>query len=110
MKPRVSTLCLFVFAVVATSRTAPGQVRFEQSPKLAELASSAVKAASERFPQEKLKDDDVAVTVADLRDAQHVKAGSYRGDAAIFPASVVKLFYLIAAHQWLQDGKLQDSD
>ena len=28
----------------------------------------------------------------------------------MFPASVVKLFYLVATQQWLEDGKLQNSD
>src|SRR5437868_12469431 len=36
--------------------------------------------------------------------------GSYRGDTRIYPASVLKLFYLEAAHRWMEDGKLKDSD
>jgi beta-lactamase class A len=34
---------------------------------------------------------------------------NYRGDAPIYPASVVKLFYLEAAHRWMQDGKINDT-
>lgn len=34
----------------------------------------------------------------------------YRGAAPIYPASVVKLFYLVAAHQWMEDGKIQDNE
>ncbi|MDJ0508276.1 MAG: serine hydrolase [Crocosphaera sp.] len=30
-----------------------------------------------------------------------IKGFSYRGDELIYPASVVKLFYLVAIHQWL---------
>src|SRR5205085_7971411 len=50
------------------------------------------------------------VTIIDLHDADHLTSGSFRGDAGIFPASVVKLFYLTSTHQWMQDGKLHDSD
>ena len=38
---------------------------------------------------------------------QHsVKGFSYRGDELIYPASVVKLFYLVAIHQWLDMGRI----
>jgi len=36
---------------------------------------------------------------------QHSPRGaSYRGVELIYPASVVKLFYLVAAHEWLEQG------
>ncbi|HEX5706131.1 MAG TPA: serine hydrolase, partial [Pyrinomonadaceae bacterium] len=35
---------------------------------------------------------------------------SFRGGEPIYPASVVKLFYLAAAHRWLEDGKLRESE
>jgi hypothetical protein len=38
------------------------------------------------------------------------KGGAYRGVERIYPASVVKLFYLVAVHEWLQQGMLQPSD
>ncbi|MGK7955024.1 MAG: serine hydrolase [Crocosphaera sp.] len=34
---------------------------------------------------------------------------AYRGDEVIYPASVVKLFYLVAVHQWLEIGKVEPS-
>ncbi len=41
---------------------------------------------------------------------QHpIKGFVYRGDELIYPASVVKLFYLVAIHQWLETGKIQPS-
>jgi hypothetical protein len=97
-------------ALTCMAPSASAQLEVESSPTLVELAQSAVRTATEKFPDEKIKFDDVAVTILDLRNPKHVTAGSVRGDAAIFPASVVKLFYLVAAHQWLQDGKLQDGD
>ena len=38
-----------------------------------------------------------------------VRGFSYRGVECIYPASVVKLFYLVAAHEWLQTGMIQPS-
>jgi hypothetical protein len=41
---------------------------------------------------------------------QHpVRGFSYRGSQPIYPASVVKLFYLVACHEWLHTGMLQPS-
>ena len=38
-----------------------------------------------------------------------VRGFSYRGVERIYPASVVKLFYLVAAHEWLERGMVQSS-
>jgi beta-lactamase class A len=37
------------------------------------------------------------------------KTASYRGDVAIYPASVVKLFYLVNAHAQMEAGTLKDT-
>ena len=77
---------------------------------LNDIVASAVKQAQSKFPDEKLKDEDVAVTLIDLREPAKPRSGSFRGGEPIYPASVVKLFYLAATHRWLEDGKLKDSD
>jgi beta-lactamase class A len=74
------------------------------------VVTGAVRRTQAQFPNENLRDDDVAVTVIDLRDPAHPRRGSFRGDQPVYPASVVKLFYLAATHQWLQDGRLRDSE
>ena len=35
-----------------------------------------------------------------------VRGAGFRGDVPIYPASVVKLFYMAAVEQWLEDGRL----
>lgn len=41
---------------------------------------------------------------------QHpVRGCSYRGVEKIYPASIVKLFYLVAIQEWLQQGMIADS-
>ena len=38
-----------------------------------------------------------------------VRGFSYRGVERIYPASIVKLFYFVALHEWLEKGMLQPS-
>ena len=38
-----------------------------------------------------------------------VRGFSYRGVEIIYPASVVKLFYLLAVHEWLEKGMIENS-
>lgn len=40
---------------------------------------------------------------------QQPKGASYRGVERIYPASVIKLFYLVAIHEWLERGMVQSS-
>jgi beta-lactamase class A len=74
------------------------------------LVDGAVHQTLSKFADKQLKPDQIAVTLVDLRDPQRPVRASYRGDAQIYPASVVKLFYLVAVHRWLEDGRLQDTD
>jgi beta-lactamase class A len=45
-----------------------------------------------------------------LSDPQRPLQASFRGGEPIYPASVVKMFYLAMAHQLLEDGKLKETD
>ncbi len=54
-----------------------------------------------------LEPGDLAVTLIDLREPANLRFGQYRGQERIYPASVVKAFYLAAVHQQLEDGKLK---
>jgi beta-lactamase class A len=53
-----------------------------------------------------LKATQLALTVIDLRTGE---TGSYRGDVPIYPASVVKLFYLVDAQAQMEYGILADT-
>ena len=52
--------------------------------------------------------DQIAITCVVLEGKQ--ESASHRGSIQIYPASVVKLFYLAAAHAWLEEEKIKDSD
>jgi beta-lactamase class A len=79
----------------------------ESSPALQTLLNAAVGETLDKFAAKKVTSDGIAATLIDLRDSNRLKMASYRGDQKIYPASVVKLFYLAALHQWLEDGRVK---
>src|SRR5262245_2978216 len=94
-------------AEVSAQVNAPPVTRDQQ--RLQALVDSAVTATLEQYAAQKLQSNQLAVTLVDLRDRQRPVQAGYRGDVQIYPASVVKLFYLAAAHRWMEDGKLSDT-
>jgi hypothetical protein len=70
---------------------------------------TTIQTTLERFAGAGVKPDEIAVTLVDLTRAEQPGRASYRGDVPIYPASVVKLFYLAAAHHWLESGRLEDT-
>lgn len=80
------------------------------SPALQSVVDEAVRETLRRFSDRKLAENQLAITVIDLRDAERPALASYRGEERIYTASVVKLFYLAAAHRWLEDGRLKETD
>jgi hypothetical protein len=80
---------------------------FAETNPLQQALNATVTATFEKYPT--LKKDELAITAIDLKEHEHPMTARYRGDAAIYPASVVKLFYLVAAHRWMEDGKIKDT-
>jgi hypothetical protein len=80
------------------------------SPELQRVVDEAARAAVARFAAKGFGEKNLAVTLVDLTDPKNVRRASFRGAEPIYPASVVKLFYLAAAHRWLEDGKLRESE
>ena len=96
---------------------------FCQDEGLANIASQILETARAKFPT--LTRDKLALTwivyeppvmvntggalsAAEFWQYQ-VKGFSYRGVERIYPASIVKLFYLVAIHEWLQGGMISES-
>jgi beta-lactamase class A len=76
-------------------------------PSLQEVLDRAAKTTLERFADKKLEEKQLSITLIDLRDPQRPVTASFRGNERIYPASVVKLFYLVAAHRWLEEKKIE---
>ena len=77
---------------------------------LQDLVNEAAHTALTKFADKKLTESQLSITLIDLRDPQHPVTASFRGNERIYPASVVKLFYLGAVHRWLEDKKIQETD
>lgn len=76
---------------------------------LQNLVNLAVAAALEKFAPQNLRADELAVTLVALRDSKNPVAANHRGDAPVYPASVIKLFYLVAAHRQMEDKIISDT-
>lgn len=83
-----------------------GYVAPKMSPSadLKVLVDAAAKDAMAAFP--KLKETDLAVTVIDLRDGKKFQWAEFRGEIPIYPASVVKMFFMAALERQLEDKKI----
>jgi len=97
MKIKSRALGLFIMVAV-TAGASP----------LGDILNHAVVDTRAEFIDPALKPEQLAVTVIDLRGPVPVQA-DYRGEERIYPASVIKLFYLAYAHRLLEDGKLADT-
>lgn len=79
------------------------------SPRVRKIVDTTVEAVLQEFQTAKLLTNEIAVTLVDLSNPAGPEWASYRGAEGIYPASVVKLFYLVAAHRWMEDRKLEDT-
>jgi hypothetical protein len=78
---------------------------------LQSLVATAVSAALEKFAPIHLRADELAVSLAEpaAETKSQSPPGQHRGVAPGYPASVIKLFYLAAAHRWLEDQRISDT-
>jgi len=81
-----------------------------KSAALQDLVNEAGHTALTKFADKKLTESQLSITLIDLHDPQHPTTASFRGNERVYPASVVKLFYLVAVHRWLEDKKIQETD
>src|ERR1044071_1982747 len=97
------------FALLLFFSTSFAQQTNASKTSLQDLVNHAAKTTLDRFAAKKLEEKQLSITLIDLRDEQHPVTASFRGNERIYPASVVKLFYLVAAERWLEDKKIQES-
>jgi beta-lactamase class A len=96
----IKTLVLLL--TIATSVSA-------QQTSLQDLVNRAAKTTLDRFADKKLQESELSITLIDLRDSKRPVTASFHGNERIYPASVVKLFYLVAAQRWLEDKKIEQT-
>jgi beta-lactamase class A len=101
-------ICLLIAAVLIISVSARAQSA--DATRLQALVNNAARTTLAKFADKKLTREQLSITLIDLRDPQHTLMASFRGNERVYPASVVKLFYLAAVHRWLEDRKIQETD
>lgn len=106
-------MTLALGALAGGANSAPGSLAglpaSKHSQKLQTIVDDAVRAVITEFDSPALDTSQVAVTLVDISKPAAGWA-STRGMAPIYPASVVKLFYLVAAHDAIETHRLKDTE
>ena len=105
----VCAILWFALAARTGAQSSEAWAAIETSPELQSLVDRSAAAALERFQARKFLPEQLAITLVDLRDPAAPRRASARGGVAIYPASVIKLFYLAATHRWMEDGRVGDT-
>ena len=100
-------LVLFPFSLV-DGRTRSSVERASQTA-LQALVDQAARETIAKFADKKLEEKQLSITLIDLRDPARPQMASFRGNERVYPASVVKLFYLAATHRLLEDKKITET-
>src|SRR3989475_4380283 len=106
----LAALSISAPSAVAQQRNSPAAVVYSRAASLQDVVNDASRTALTKFADKKLTEAQLSITLIDLRDSQHPVTASFRGNERVYPASVVKLFYLVAVHRWLEDKKIQETD
>ena len=108
MRQRLSTLLILTFfAFASVQAQSDRHVSIENSVALQKILDKAVASTLEKFKDKDLKPDQFAATVIDLRTPGKAMSAEYRGEAKIYAASVVKMFYMSYYFRLVEDGKLK---
>lgn len=103
-------ICALLLATIApTSAKINSNAAVRTQSAVQALVDKAARETIAKFADKKLEEGQLSITLIDLRDPQRPLTASFRGNERIYPASVVKLFYLAATHRWLEDKKLTET-
>ena len=105
----MKTLGILLFTLTSMFAAEPSSF-VSPDARLQLIVDDAAAATLQEFATAKLQTNQLAITLVDVRDTKQLRQVSFRGGVAIYPASVVKVFYLAAAHRWMEDGRLADSE
>ena len=73
------------------------------------ILDRAVAETLKEFASKGLKAENVAASVIDLTDPSKPISADFRGNERIYPASVIKMLYMIALERWLEDGRVKET-
>lgn len=78
-----------------------------RSAELDAILDRAVASVLDPENGKNFKAEELAATLIDVRNPQDLKWASVNGEKPIYPASVVKMFYMAALERQLEDGKIR---
>ena len=111
MGERRSAVLLTIVAAAALARVATASRAAEWVASIrpsAELQEFLDRAMADALGRDaRLRDAKVRVAVIDLAHGEPPGLAHHDGEAPIYPASVVKFVYLMAAYRWQEDGRLR---
>ncbi|HEX8922373.1 MAG TPA: serine hydrolase [Pyrinomonadaceae bacterium] len=107
---RILLLVCLLFSLASTSSAQDWTLNPATDQALQELVNEAARTTLTKFKDKNLQESNLAITLIDLRDPQRPLQASFRGSEPIYPASVVKMFYLAMTHRLLEDGKLKETE
>src|SRR6476661_823954 len=102
--------CLLTGVLAAQEIAVPRSYKHletKPAPELQTLLDRAVTETLDKFASNSLKREEVAATLIDVRDPNSIRMAEVRGNERIYPASVIKLFYLAAIERQMEDGKVR---
>lgn len=79
---------------------------FQSSDGLKRILESAIAEAVAKHKESPFKQDEIAATLIDMRHADAIIRADVADERQIYPASVVKMFYMAALERQLEDGKI----
>lgn len=81
--------------------------KMNASTELDALLQSAVRAVTDPANGKNFKPEEIAATLIDVSDPNNLRSANISGEKPIYPASVVKMFYMAALERQLEDGKVK---
>ena len=82
------------------------QPAFERSNVLQAALDSAIRDVLASYPAGSFKSEELAATLIDIREPTNLMWADVNGEKKIYPASVVKMFYMAALERQLEDKKV----
>jgi beta-lactamase class A len=109
MMRKTKSVVLMMSVICSLGISSAFSITRSSSKTAQQLVDEAVSVTLAKFKEKGVKSENLSITLIDLRDPQRPVTASFRGNERIYPASVVKLFFLAAVHRWLEDKKIEET-
>lgn len=81
-------------------------LKADDSAVLKTILDVAITEALKKVPAEIYKDRELSAALIDISDPSRITVAEHNGELKLYPASVVKLFYLATLERQIEDGKI----